>query len=162
MKILFYLYFLMLPFFFNQELSEIRKIYPNAANSERTAKELSAKLSKITFESDNALIAYKGASITMVSKFSKNLSEKITKFKEGVKWIEFAVANDPSNIEIRFIRLSIQENVPGITKYKKNINEDAAFIATNYKQQTATIREYLKNFILQSKNFSISEKQTIK
>jgi hypothetical protein len=161
MKGLFFFYFLLLPLL-NQELPEIRKIYPNAANSEITAKELAAKLTNITFESDKTLIAYKGASITMVSKFSKNLSEKITKFKEGVKWIEFAVANDPNNIEIRFIRLSIQENVPGITKYKKNISEDAAFIATHYKEQTATIKEYLKNFILQSKSFSISEKQTIK
>ncbi len=161
MKGLFFLYFLLLPLL-NQQLTEIRKIYPNAANSETAAKDLSAKLSKITFESDKTLIAYKGASITMVSKFSKNLSKKITKFKEGVKWIEFAVANDPNNIEIRFIRLSIQENVPVITKYKKNINEDAAFIATHYKEQTATLREYLKNFILQSKNFSIFEKQTIK
>lgn len=161
MKGLFFLYFLLLPLL-NQQLTEIRKIYPNAANSETAAKDLSAKLSKITFENDKTLIAYKGASITMVSKFSKKLSEKISKFKEGVKWIEFAVANDPNNIEIRFIRLSIQENVPGITKYKKNINEDAAFIATHYKEQTATLREYLKNFILQSKNFSIFEKQTIK
>ncbi len=161
MKGLLFLYLLLLPLL-NPELTEIRKIYPNAANSETATKELAAKLSNITLESDKTLIAYKGASITMVSKFSKNLSEKITKFKEGVKWIEFAVANDPKNIEIRFIRLSIQENVPGITKYKKNINEDAAFIATHYKEQTATIKEYFKNFILQSKSFSISEKQTIK
>ena len=107
MKGLLFLYLLLLPLL-NPELTEIRKIYPNAANSETATKELAAKLSNITLESDKTLIAYKGASITMVSKFSKNLSEKITKFKEGVKWIEFAVANDPKNIEIRFIRLSIQ------------------------------------------------------
>ena len=83
-------------------------------------------------------------------------------FKEGVKWIEFAITKEPNNIEIRLVRLSVQENVPGITHYNKNIKEDAAFITYHYKEQSGAMKTYIKDFILQSKSFSDTEKQNLK
>ncbi len=161
MKSLFLLFFV---FFFtsNTTLVEVRKLYPNATSSEAKAQELFSKLTAITAESDKTLVAYKGASITLMSKFCKKIPEKISKFKEGVKWVEQAVTADPTNIEIRMIRLSIQENVPGIVNYKKNKKEDAAFIVEHYGEQTANLKEYIKNFCLQATTFNNQEKQTFK
>lgn len=161
MKLIFSL-FVVLNFFNNPDISEIRKIYPNAANSESLSKELSSKLSNVTTESDKTLVAYKGASITLMSKFVKKIAEKINDFKEGAKLVEFAVASEPNNIEIRLIRLSIQGNVPKIVKYNSNKKEDKDFILAHYKEQSGALKEYAKNFILQSKSFSTTEKQTIK
>lgn len=154
-------FFVLASLFNNPTITEIRKLYPNASKSESNAKEFALKLTDVATD-DKTLLAYKGASITMIAKFKKKVSDKISAFKEGSKLIELAVATEPNNIEIRFIRLSVQENVPAIVKYKKNISEDKVFILKQYKEQSATLKEYLKSFILQSKSFSAEEQKAIK
>ena len=152
---------LLFVFFSTQNIHEIRKMYPTVANSEITSKEFSSKLVGITNNDNKTLVAYKGASIILESRFIKKASKKMAHFKEGVKLIEFAKEKEPNAIEIRLIRLSIQENTPKIVKYRKNIEEDKNFILTHYKEQSKDLKEYLKNFIMQSKSFSAAEKQTI-
>ena len=160
MKIIFS-FFSLLFFSNNPNIAEIRKAFPTAATSEISATIFASKLNDVTSE-DKTLYAYKGASITMVAKFKKKISDKISTFKEGSKLIELAVASEPNNIEIRLIRLSIQENIPGIVKYKMNIKEDAGFILKHFKEQNNTLKEYIKSFILHSKSFSAEEKLTFK
>jgi hypothetical protein len=144
------------------DLASIRKMYTDVAKSETAAKDFLEKLSGISSGDEKILVAYKAASILLDSKFESKLGEKIERFKEGAKLLESTVASDPNNVEIRMIRLSIQENVPGITGYKKNIKEDKKFITAHYAEQNATLKEYLKNFVLQSKSFSTKEKQFVK
>lgn len=155
--ILFCVNFLSIP-----EISEIRKLYPNASNYQTATLELNSKLSDVTYESNKTLVAYKGASIAMSAKFAKKIKDKINDLKEGAKYIEYAIVSEPKNIEIRLIRLSIQENVPKIANYYKNKKEDATFIIVHYKEQPISLKEYLKSFILQSKSFTEQEKQTLK
>jgi hypothetical protein len=107
-------------------------------------------------------VAYKAASILVDSKFQNIVGSKISRFKEGAKLLEATLKSDPNNIEIRMIRLSIQEDVPGITGYKKNIKEDKKFITTHYAEQSGVLKDYLKEFVLQSKSFSDKEKQFVK
>jgi hypothetical protein len=161
MKLLFSIFYFLFSFS-NPDISEVRKLYPNAASSEATSKEFLLKLSEVTTESNKTLLAYKGSSITISSKFAKKISDKIKNFKEGAKLVELAIESEPNSVEIRLIRLSIQENVPAIVKYNKNKKEDAMFILSHYNEQSNVLKAYLKNFILQSKSFSSNQKQTIK
>ena len=161
MNFLFFIFYFLFSFS-NPDISEIRKLYPNAANSEVTSKGFLLKLSDVTYESNKILVAYKGSAITISAKFQKKISDKIKSFKEGAKLVEFAIESEPNNIEIRLIRLSIQENVPKIVKYNKNKKEDAAYILAHYSEQSNDLKAYLKSFIVQSKSFSSDEKQTIK
>lgn len=146
----------------NPDLTSIRKMYADVAKSESNAKEFSEKLSAVSSNDDKILVAYKAASILLDSKFEKRLRDKMDRFKEGAKLLEATIKNDPNNIEMRMIRLSIQENVPGITGYKKNIKEDKKYLTDHYGEQNATLKEYLKDFVLQSKSFSEKEKQFVK
>jgi hypothetical protein len=146
----------------NPDLASIRKMYTDVSKSETNAKEFLEKLAGISGNDDKILVAYKAASILLDSKFEKKLGAKMERFKEGAKLLESTVKSDPNNIEIRMIRLSIQENVPGITGYKKNIKEDKKFITEHYDEQNSSLKEYLKNFILQSKSFSEKERQFVK
>lgn len=144
------------------DLASIRKIYPDVAKSETNAKEFTEKLSGVSNNDEKILVAYKAASILVDSKFESIMGSKISRFKEGAKLLEATLKSDPSNIEIRMIRLSIQEDVPGITGYKKNIKEDKKFITEHYPAQSGALKEYLKDFVLQSKSFSEKEKQFVK
>ncbi|MCI9846168.1 hypothetical protein [Flavobacterium pectinovorum] len=146
----------------NPDLAAIRKMYADVTKSENNAKEFSEKLAGVSANDDKIFVAYKAASILLDSKFEKKLGEKMERFKEGAKLLESTIKSEPNNIEIRLIRLSIQENVPGITGYKKNIKEDKKFLTEHYAAQNAALKEYLKNFILQSKSFSDKERQFVK
>jgi septum formation inhibitor MinC len=129
--------------------------------SESNAKEFASKLVDIEKADNKTLVAYKGASIVILSRFKKLISEKSKNFKEGAKMVEFAVASEPNNIEIRLIRLSIQEKAPKIVNYNKNKKEDKEFLLDHYKEQSGNLKAHIKNFMLQSKSFSAAEKQTI-
>jgi len=153
--------FLVVSLVVNPDITEIRKLYPSAAVTEKSALALAEKLADVNNSNEKTLVAYKGASITLKSKFSKGISNKIKFLKEGAKHIEFALAGEPNNIEIRLIRLSVQENVPAIASYNKNIADDKKFILSHY-EQAGSLKDYIKNFILQSKSFSDKEKQAIK
>jgi len=154
--------FLLVNFAGTPDLATIRKMYSDVAKSETNAKEFTERLSGVSNSDEKILVAYKAASILLESKFESIIGSKISRFKEGAKLLEATLKSDPNNIEIRMIRLSIQEDVPGITGYKKNIKEDKKFITAHYAEQNAALKEYLKNFVLQSKSFSEKEKQFVK
>ena len=142
-------------------INEIRKLYPTAANSEITATAFNDKLKTVVIDSNKTLVAYKGAGMTILSKFQKKTGDKMRGFKEGAKLIEMALKSEPNNAEIRMIRLSIQENVPGVVNYRKNRKEDKIFLLEHYKEQPKALSIYLKNFILQSKSFTAKEKESV-
>jgi hypothetical protein len=159
---LFFASILFLIFSTNPSVVEIRKLYPTVTSSEANSREFVATLATVSKEDNKILVAYKGASIAIVSKLEKRISDKSKKFKEGAGLIEFAIASEPNNIEIRLIRLSVQENVPRIVNYRKNKDEDKQFILDNYGSQTGELKGYISRFIKQSKSFSETEKQAIK
>ena len=160
MKVLLSLFVFM--FLSTPDISEVRKLYPDAAKSENAAKEFHRKLFKISNENDMTLWAYKGASFTLLAKFANKIPDKISNLKEGTRYIEAAVLSEPNNIEVRLIRLSVQESVARIVNYRKNKNEDKTFILSHYMDLNGSLKEYVKNFILRSKSFSEVEKKALK
>ncbi len=159
MKLLLSLLFILITT--NPEISEVRKIYTDAAKSEANAKVFAEKLNGVAdTDPDKVLVAYKGCSLTLKSKFSGKLADKISFMKEGAALIDAAVAAEPNHIEIRMIRLSVQESVPKIVNYRANKAEDKAFILKNYKD-AGELKNYLKNFINQSKSFTAAEKKAV-
>src|SRR5690606_7759212 len=145
-----------------QDLNKIRSQYPKAVQSAENATKLDAELAKINSSGKSELLAYKGAISTVKAKFAKKKSEKKDFFKAGVSLIESAVKADPSNIEIRYIRMSVQENSPKFLGYYKNIEADKVFILEHYKSiSSVELKEIIKDFVLKSENFSESEKSRI-
>ncbi|MBP8850190.1 MAG: hypothetical protein KBG80_06500 [Breznakibacter sp.] len=157
MKILFF-FLLTLGIASENEISTIRELYSKAAKSSEQAIVLSQKLSSVTTQSENLLVAYRGASFTLNAKYAKRVLDKVSLFKEGVKYIESAVKSDSANIEIRFVRFTVQENAPEIVGYKKNLQSDKRFILSNYKDQTIALKSYLKAYLKNAKTLTDAEK----
>jgi len=143
-----------------QELSDVRRLFVEAPVNVVKSEVFYDFIGNYNRE-DKVLWAYKGAAITLKAKFAKTLKEKKSLFTEGVKWIENAVKSEPNNIEIRLIRLSIQENAPKILNYKKNIEEDKKLLLSNLEQQNLSLKEYIKKYIKQSDIFTDKEKKSI-
>jgi len=160
MKILFSIAFFLLSFVMLPELSKVRKSYPKAAESSEATQKLHEVLTSIS-EDDNAiLVAYKGGVSTLMAKYAKGVKNKKAHFKTGISLIEKAIVNKPKNIEIRCIRLGIQENSPKIMKYKNSIEEDKQFLLDHYNAiSSKEVKILVKNYVLQSTLFDSTEKQ---
>lgn len=156
------IFFVQIIFVFKPDLTDIRVMYRNAHNSQKDVLALYQKLESIVESDEKVLVAYKGASIAMLAKYEKGTKQKTEKFKRGVALVEYAIVEDPDNIEIRFIRLSVQQNSPKVLKYKSNIEVDKNFILSNYSNiRSSGLKNYLKHYILHSNNFTEEEKNVI-
>lgn len=142
------------------EIAEVRIDYREAANSEETTKKLFDELSSTKKNDIAVLVAYKGAVTTLMSRYTEGFKEKKSFFKEGRDLLEYALETEPENVEIRCIRLSVQENAPKITGYKKNIDEDKQFILDNFALMTDQgAKNFVRGYVAQSEAFSEGEKQ---
>ena len=144
------------------DLNSVRVAYKEAAHDKTKVVVFNKSLIKITKKDHVVLVAYKGASITLLGKYAKKIKDKKSLFIEGVELIEYTIKKAPNNIELRFIRLGIQENTPKILKYKSNIEEDKVFILEQYKYITSlNLQNHIKDYILQSNLFTTEEKTVI-
>ncbi|MFK5878057.1 MAG: hypothetical protein QM478_01030 [Flavobacteriaceae bacterium] len=144
----------------NLDIDEIRALYKQTDGSKENTIVLFNKLQSVSEKDGSVFMAYKGASIAMKGRFEKGAKQKSKIFKEGITIVESALIKEPKNMEIRFIRLSIQQNSPKILKYKKNIDEDKDFVLSNYESiRSNTLRNYIRDYILNSNHFTAEEKR---
>lgn len=154
-----------LSFFFvcAPDLVQVRQAYIASPKSESDANKFAELVKDVQKEDANkTLVAYKGCSLTLKSKHSNYLPDKISFMKEGAGFIDAAALADPQNIEIRMIRMSVQENVPFIVNYRDNLKDDKTVIADGYAKAPKDIKLLVRNFIKQSESFSQDEKARYK
>lgn len=148
-------------FFVMQNLTEIRDAYYDASTSKKSAEKFYNELSKYN-KNSAVVLAYKGAAFALKSKYTFNKKDKKDFFVSGVKLIENAVKEEPQNIEIRLVRLSIQENTPKFLKYKSNLEEDKKLILLGYEKQPKELKECVKKYVAHSNVFTEGDKLKIK
>lgn len=128
-------------------LETYRSNYSKAATSKTVCEQMMATLKNTTTLSSIER-AYLGRFQTIYAKHVINPINKLKTFKQGKKNIEEAVEKAPDQIEIRFIRLSVQKNAPVFLGYKSNINEDRAFIRKNIdKVNSTTLRNTMEQLM---------------
>lgn len=160
MKSFILLFFFLFQAYAFQDLGTIRKDFISASKDRETASTLMDRLSTVTKEEKKILVAYKGAVMALMAKYTKENEKRRDLFREGVQLLEYALSEDPNNIEIRCLRLGIQENTPKFLKYRSNIAEDKTFILANYKNtHSLDVKDFVKSYIMQSNGFNTAEKQ---
>ena len=144
------------------DISQVRQQYREASTDAEKTKQLYNDLGDISKESDALLIAYKGATTTLMAKYAKTIKEKKAFFREGVGYIEFAVEQAPNNVEIRYIRLSVKENAPRITGYKKHMDKDKVHILNHLSEvKNKESKKYIQGYVSQSDVFDANEKRSV-
>lgn len=145
---------------FNNEIDWFRNNFQSAKNFKAEASAFYLKSESIT-SSDPILLGYKAAGKMLQSKFEKNKQLKKDLFKEGATTLNDLIEDNPKNIELRFIRLAVQQNTPAILKYNGNINDDKQFILSNYKNAHVKQQLMIKDYVLSSNKFTDSEKKSL-
>src|SRR5690554_6700286 len=91
-----------------QSLTEVRKLFHQAAESEAACSQLIRKLTSASAVRQPLLYGYKGVATMMMANHLSNPFRKLSHFNEGKKMLEEAIRNEQDNLELRFLRLSVQ------------------------------------------------------
>ena len=111
----------------NYDLVAIRSAYASAAVSKSGLSQLRLILSAAP---DVPLMTcYRGAAEMMEAKYTINPINKLSAFGKGKQLIENGIAADTNNVESRFIRYSIQRNLPGVLNYRDKLWNDSLMMA---------------------------------
>lgn len=81
------------------------------------------------------IIAYKVAAEMTLANCVGNPWKKYQYFKDGKKELEAAIKKEQNNLEIRYLRFAVQENLPGFLSYN-NLEEDKEFLIESLILQT--------------------------
>lgn len=159
MKLIFSFITTLLLFFQTPSLGELRNSYAKANLSNSNTQSF-ITLAENSSANDAVSLGYKAAAKIMEAKISKKDRKSLV--KNGATNLESIIKNNPSNIELRVIRMSVQENIPKIVGYSSSLKTDKKFILDNYAKQNAALKSYIRNFVAQSKTMSAAEKNAVK
>lgn len=158
MKLLF-AFITVIVFFFQSNMEALRNSYAKA-NLSNANTEAFINLADDQSGNDAVTNGYKAAADIMRAKIAKK--DRKAMVKTGATALEGIIKSNPNNIELRLIRLSVQENIPKIVGYRGSIKDDKAFLINNYSKQNGALKSYVKKFAMQSKSFTEAEKATLK
>lgn len=132
-------------------LSLCRSSIDKAFKEEAVAKKMYEGLQHQNGE-HNLLYGYRGAVEMSFGKHESGLIKKGKFFSSGKGILEEAISKDSKNIELIFLRYTIQYNVPGFLGYDDNLEEDRAYLEKAVQTPMegmgslkVSIREFLKN-----------------
>ena len=82
------------------------------------------------------------------AKYSFNPIAKLNQFNKGKQLIQKAFSRDTLNLEMRFIRFSIQNNLPSFLGYRDNLDQDKRFLLNNTKaSKDPELQEMIFNYL---------------
>jgi|TARA_B110000240_G_C13453169_1_gene433445 hypothetical protein len=129
-----------------QNIEKIRRLYLQSSNNYSKLDSLNYSLSNYK-KTNNLMSAYYGVNLILKSKYLKNPFKKIEYFEKGREILEDAIIKEPDNIELIFLRYTVQKKTPSILMYKKDIEEDYQFIKS---ELDSTKDQRLKKYISQT------------
>jgi hypothetical protein len=115
-------------------ISQVRKLYGAGVADAGAAKELM----KIVSGSELPIyLAYKGGAEALMAKHANNPYAKLEYLSRSMQTLTKAIAADPDNPEIRFIRFSVQYYAPRFLGFSRNLDEDAAMMIKRFEDLAA-------------------------
>jgi len=144
-------------------LEETRKVYQKYSGDSASCSNLYNRLSGTNVKDNPVLMGYYGAITVTMANFTKEPPRKLKFFKEGRKLIETAIKMDSLNMEIHFLRFTIQTHVPKSLHYDKNIESDKLFLLDHLSNcKDSTICRHMADFMIDSKFLNEEEKSKVR
>ncbi len=101
---------------------------------------------------------YAAAFHMFMAKHTSNPFKKMSYFKEGKNKLEKELKSNPNNVELRFIRLSIQYHIPKYLGYHNEINADKDYVMNNlYKLSDKYTKEKIYKYLKGANMYTADE-----
>jgi len=132
-------------------INEVRLLYQNAAIEKNNCEKLFTLLKSCQENENVVLLGYKACVTMVMAKYTHNPFKKLSFFNEGKNLLESIISRNQHNIELRYLRLTIQTNIPSFLKYNSAVNDDITYISNSQSkisdnQLKQMISFYLKKF----------------
>lgn len=113
------------------DLDVLRKQYLTAAMDKAKVQTLADSCETLNDTEDSTTQGYCTMVHFLEAKSAFNPYRKLSAFNAGRKKLDSLIVKNKTNIELRYLRHSIQERVPGFLGYNENLEEDVLFMQTN-------------------------------
>ena len=142
-------------------LIALRNYFFRSAHNSAAAKQF-FNATHLVKETEVVKFSYKAVSYIMQSKYAFNPYIKWSNFSKGRDMLEIALKQSPSNIEIHFLRFSIQSNIPFFLNYTNDIGNDKKIILEGWNEiEDKDLKSKIKQYIITSDAFTDSEKNLL-
>jgi len=115
----------------NEEVENIRVLFYKAQSSEKVCRELIDRLEPFNEANNVLFMGYRACAVMLMAKHVFNPFSKLSYFKKGKEMLEKAIKSDRDNIELRFLRYTIQTNVPSFLNYSQSKEIDRLFLVNS-------------------------------
>lgn len=145
----------------NPEIGEIRKdLYASVESSLKT-EALLKKLQSMQ-QKDAVITGYIGTLQALRAKHAWNPYYKVSYLDQASKTLDKAVKLDPRNIEIRFLRYTVEYFVPPFLGYSKHVAEDRKILIQeisnkNFNSADIEVIKNVVNFLIEKAECSDAE-----
>lgn len=109
----------------------IRKQYHAAAEDKEQLEMLEASCSQVRDKQNSTTLGYCTMVHFLKAKNAFNPYRKFSEFNSGKAMLDSLIHANPENIELRYLRHSIQDRAPGFLGYKDQLEEDETFMKAN-------------------------------
>ncbi len=116
------------------DLTRLRHLYAEAVQEEAAAKSFHSVLHPYN-GADAAILAYRGVAEALLARYQWSPMAKLRAVREAQRLFKRAVGLAPENVEVRFLRYTVEANVPHYLGFSQHLAEDRAHIikgARNY------------------------------
>jgi len=120
-----------------QLLANIRQNIGEVFKTDTVCSKMHEAFEKIDISSSNLLLGYKGAVEMGMARHHPNVFKKMGFFNNGKDQLEKSIEKDPDNLELRFLRLTIQTNLPAFLGYSESKEKDKAFVLANLESASS-------------------------
>jgi hypothetical protein len=130
-------------------IKEVRIMLHNATSSEVACTKMISLLEPFNETNNPLLFGYRGGATMLMAKHAFNPFSKLSYFKKGKLMLESAIKADHTNVELRFLRYTIQTNVPGFLNYSSDKNLDRTFITQSLARlKDQELKKIISEFLL--------------
>jgi hypothetical protein len=131
------------------EIEDVRVLFHKAESSQKVCVELIELLEPYNEKNNALFLGYRASATMLMAKHLINPFSKLSYFKKGKLMLEKAIEFDQKNVELRFLRYTIQTNVPSFLNYSEDKKRDKLFLlqslnSLNDQKLKNIISNYLK------------------
>lgn len=142
-------------------LPELRQWFVQAANSAAYCRKLS-NLSGEELTRMPVVKGYKAVGTMMMANHVMNPVSKLSYFRKGRNMLQEAIAADKDNIELTFLRFTIQTNIPSFLGYNDHISADKAMLLNKLNQvKEHSLQTLIGNYLVASKTLTVAERRQL-